>query len=231
MWDLVKSMCLLHSSGPAVTIFGSARIDTKEPLYDIVRNLGYSLGRAGFAIMTGGGPGLMEAVNRGAQDAGARSLGCRMSFTFEQKMNKHVDRSSTVRHFFVRKVVMCRQACGFIVLPGGIGTLDELFEVLALIQTRKMISKPVVLFGSAYWAPLLYLMHEMVVAGTVAERDLTLLSVTDDITEVLELLLRTRTESQETASRAQLFTSENAVAISLSADKLTNNVKASVPRS
>lgn len=193
MWDFVKSMYLLHSSDPAVTIFGSARMGRHEPLYSVARDLGCSLGRAGFTVMTGGGPGLMEAVNRGARDSGARSLGCRMAFPFEQEVNGHVDRCVTVRYFFVRKVVMCRQATGFIVLPGGIGTLDELFEVLALIQTKRMNPRPIVLFGSDYWRPLLTLLQAMVTAGTVGERDLELLRVTDEIGEAVRLFVEIKT--------------------------------------
>src|SRR5260221_2037231 len=117
LWDFVRSMHLLRAGGPCITIFGSARLGEHEPAYEMARDLGKSLGRAGFAVMTGGGPGLMEAVNRGAQEAGGRSLGCSMSFAFDQPMSRYFDRCATVRYLFVRKVVMCRQAIGFAVLP------------------------------------------------------------------------------------------------------------------
>ena len=181
LWDFVKSMCLLRPCGHCITILGSARLGEDGPLYDMARELGRALGRAGFSIMTGGGPGLMEAANRGAMESGGLSLGCRMAFSFEQRANRHFDRCATVRYFFVRKVVMCRHATGFAVLPGGIGTLDELFEILALIQTKRMPAKPVVLLGQAYWQPLLVLLEEMVAAGTIAPGDMALIKVTDDI--------------------------------------------------
>ena len=181
LWDFVKSMWLLRSREPCITIFGSARLGEDGPFYEMAREFGRALGRAGCTIMTGGGPGLMEAANRGAMESGALSLGCRMAFAFEQRANRHFDRCATVRHFFVRKVVMCRHATGFAVLPGGIGTLDELFEVLALIQTQRMPAKPIVLLGQTYWQPLMLLLQDMVTAGTVAPRDLALIAVTDDI--------------------------------------------------
>jgi uncharacterized protein (TIGR00730 family) len=185
LWDFVKGLFLLHPPGPCITIFGSARLSEGEPAYQMARDLGRSLGGAGFAVMTGGGPGLMEAVNRGAREAGAPSLGCRMAFTFEQPVNRYFDRCATVRYFFVRKVVMCKMANGFAVLPGGIGTLDELFEILALIQTKRMRRKPIVLLGAAYWQPLLILLDQMVSAGTVAPRDVALIKVTDDISDAI----------------------------------------------
>jgi uncharacterized protein (TIGR00730 family) len=188
LWDFVRSMCVLHSRGPCITVFGSARIGEGAPLYQVARELGRSLAAAGFTVMTGGGPGLMEAANRGAKEAGGRSLGCRMHFAFEQTMNHHLDRSATVRHFFVRKVLMCRQAAGFAVLPGGIGTLDELFEIVALIQTQKMRAKPVVLIGTTYWRPLVVMLEGLVAAGTVASHDLALIKVTDDIGEAVATL-------------------------------------------
>jgi uncharacterized protein (TIGR00730 family) len=188
MWDLTQGVGVMSPSGPWVTVFGSARLGEGTAYYQMARDLGESLGRAGFTVMTGGGPGLMEAANRGASDAGGSSVGCRMRFPFEQSLNRHVDRCATVRYFFVRKVTMCRHAVGFAVLPGGIGTLDELFEILALIQTRCMRVRPVILIGSAYWQPLLSLLDNMVAAGTVAPADLALLKLTDNVTDVIAWL-------------------------------------------
>jgi uncharacterized protein (TIGR00730 family) len=188
LWDFAKSMSVLRPSGPCITILGSARLGEEGPHYDMARALGRSLGQAGFSIMTGGGPSLMEAANRGAMEAGAPSLGCRMAFSFEQQANLHVDRCATVRYFFVRKVVMCRSATGFAVLPGGMGTLDELFEILALIQTKRMPPKPIVLLGRDYWRPLLVLLEGMVAAGTVAPGDMALITVTDDICDAVTYL-------------------------------------------
>jgi uncharacterized protein (TIGR00730 family) len=188
LWDFIKGMCLLHAGGPCIVIFGSARVGEGQPMYTLARTLGRSLGCAGFTVMTGGGPGVMEAANRGARESGACSLGCRMAFPFEQKVTRYFDRSVTVRYFFVRKVVMCRQATGFVVLPGGIGTLDELFEVLALIQTKRMRQKPIVLLGRTYWQPMLTLLSDMVAAGTIAPSDLELITVTDDVNHAIAFL-------------------------------------------
>lgn len=188
LWDFLKSMWVLHSTAPCVTVFGSARLREDAPAYAIARDLGRSLGRAGFAVMTGAGPGLMEAVSRGVKDVGGRSFGCRMLFAFEQDENRYVDRVTTVRHFFVRKVVMCRQAIGFVVLPGGLGTLDEMFEVLALMQTQKVPRTPIILIGREFWRPLVRLIDAMVVAGTVAPRDIALISITDDVAATVRLL-------------------------------------------
>ncbi|MCU1323496.1 MAG: hypothetical protein JWM43_3145 [Acidobacteriaceae bacterium] len=186
--DFMRCMQTLQSPSPCVTVFGSARIAAGDPIYQLARQLGRALGEAGFSVMTGGGPGLMEAANRGAQEAGAHSIGCRMSFGFEQAPNTYMDRAATVRYFFVRKVIMCRHADGFAVLPGGIGTLDEMFEVLTLIQTRRMHAKPIVLLGSEYWKPLSALMAQMVTFGTVSGRDVDLMKITDDIDETVHIL-------------------------------------------
>ena len=188
VWDFVKSVQRLQAPGPCVTVFGSARLGEHEPVYEMARHLGRSLGEAGFAVLTGGGPGLMEAANRGARESGAQSLGCRMAFTFEQPSNHYMHRATTVRYFFVRKLVMCRQAVGFAVLPGGIGTLDELFEILVLIQTKRMRPKPIILLGRGYWCPLLTLLEQMVAAGTMARADMSLIRVTDDVAQAVKLL-------------------------------------------
>ncbi len=186
--DLVKGVRKLHAPSACVTVFGSARLGEHEPAYQLAHDLGRSLGEAGFAIMTGGGPGLMEAANRGAKESGAQSLGCRLAFGFEQASNHHMDRVATVRYFFVRKIIMCRRATGFAVLPGGIGTLDELFEILVLIQTKKMLPKPIILIGKTYWHPLLTLLDQMVAAGTVARADLSLIEITDDVNHAVSML-------------------------------------------
>lgn len=191
--DLARGMQRLHAPSGCVTVFGSARLGEHEPAYHLARDLGRSLGEAGFTVMTGGGPGLMEAANRGARDSGAQSLGCRLVFSFEQASNHHMDRVATVRYFFVRKIIMCRQATGFVVLPGGIGTLDELFEILALIQTKRMRPKPIILLGKSYWYPLLTLLDQMVATGTVARADISLIEVTDDIDHAVNLLARSIT--------------------------------------
>ena len=199
--DFIRCTQTLRAPSPCVTVFGSARLGENEPVYQVARDLGSALGRAGFTVMTGGGPGLMEAANRGAKECGARSLGCRIAFSFEQTSNPYMDRSATVRYFFVRKVVMCRHADGFAVLPGGLGTLDELFEILTLIQTKRMRPKPIILLGRDYWEPLLALLERMIGAGTVARSDVSLIKVTDDVTHAVNLLagsiVRTRLETSK----------------------------------
>ncbi len=179
--DFLKGLYGFHVAGPCVTVFGSARVSRDAELYSTAVSLGAALGAAGFAVMTGGGPGLMEAVCRGARAAGGCSLGCRMTFAFEQAGNAYLDRSVTFRYFFVRKVMLCRHACAFVALPGGLGTLDELFEVLTLIQTRKIPPVPIVLIGSAYWRPLVVLLHRMCAEGMLEATDLDVIHITDDV--------------------------------------------------
>jgi uncharacterized protein (TIGR00730 family) len=169
-----------------VSVFGSARVGPYEPDYALGRAVGAALGRAGFSVITGGGPGLMEAANRGARDAGAHSIGLNIELPFEQFANRYLDLSLTFRYFFARKVCFVRYATGFVVLPGGFGTLDELFEALTLIQTRKIRFFPVVLVGSAFWDGLVdWLRARLLAAGTIGPRDRTLLQVTDDIDEIV----------------------------------------------
>jgi uncharacterized protein (TIGR00730 family) len=191
-WDLVKSMYLLRSPAPLITVFASARLGADTAAHPMARDLGHALAKAGFAVMTGGGPGLMEAVNRGAREAGGPSLGCRMAFPFEQAENRFLDRCTTVRYFFVRKVVMCRPAVGFAALPGGLGTLDELFDVLTLIQTKRMRAKPIVLLGRAFWEPLLILLEKMIAAGTIPTGQLPVITVTDDVSEAVAFFVHRR---------------------------------------
>ncbi len=140
----------------------------------------------GFTVMTGGGPGVMEAANRGAKDQGGFSVGCNIELPAEQKLNAYLDRAVTFRHFFVRKVMLVKYSYAFVVLPGGVGTLDELFEALTLIQTKKIADFPLVLMGRAYWQPLLDLLEKMVAAGTVSRDDLALLLVTDSVHEAMK---------------------------------------------
>ncbi len=153
----------LHFVGPCVTVFGSARIGEGHPFYDLGRELGGRIVKLGFTVMTGGGPGLMEAANRGAREAGGRSVGCNIRLPAEQAPNPYLDRWVTCRRFFVRKVLLFKYSYAFVALPGGIGTLDELFEALTLIQTGKIEHFPVVLIGTQYWKPLVDFLHRMVI--------------------------------------------------------------------
>ncbi len=184
--DFISGFRILHFIGPCVTVFGSARIKEGHPYYQLGIELGKGLARLGFTVMTGGGPGLMEAANRGAREAGGRSVGVNIVLPFEQAPNRYCDRIVTSRYFFVRKVLLFKYSYAFVALPGGLGTLDELNEALTLIQTKKVVHYPVVLMGATYWRGFLELLEDMVKAGTVSASDLKLFLVTDDLNEALE---------------------------------------------
>jgi len=176
--------------GAAASFFGSARTPRDDPEYALARETARLLGEAGMAVITGGGPGTMEAANRGAQDAGALSIGLNIELPFEQGMNQWVELGFECHYFFSRKVMFVRYASGFVVFPGGFGTLDELFEALTLIQTRKIRNFPVVLVGCDYWGGLVDWMRERVVGeAKVAPEDMDLFKVTDDPAEVREILM------------------------------------------
>jgi uncharacterized protein (TIGR00730 family) len=180
--EFVEGFDALADLGPAITVFGSARVAADNPLYGQGEALGAALARRGFAVITGGGPGIMEAVNKGCKEAGGLSVGCNIELPHEQALNPYVDLGIEFRYFFVRKTMFVRFARGFVIFPGGFGTLDELFESLTLAQTGKIDHFPVVLFGKSYWEGLL---------GW-----LKLLSVTDDIEEAAEIATRARPESE-----------------------------------
>jgi uncharacterized protein (TIGR00730 family) len=189
LWDFVRGMYRFSFIGPYITIFGSARLRPDTPIYQMARALGATLGHSGFTIMTGGGPGLMEAVNRGVREVGGKSVACRISLPFEQAANQYLDHYVTFRYFFVRKVMMLRHSCALVVLPGGLGTLDELFEVLTLVQTRKIAPLPIVFLGKSFWTPLLDIFERLVSAGMISIADMDLIigsvMVTDDVHEAL----------------------------------------------
>jgi uncharacterized protein (TIGR00730 family) len=183
--EFVRGFRMLHFIGPCVSVFGSARFREDHPYYGLARDLGGRLAGMGFTVMTGGGPGIMEAANRGAREAGGRSVGCNIQLQHEQKPNAYLDRFVTFQHFFVRKVMLVKYSYAFIVLPGGFGTMDELFEAATLIQTHKILSFPVVLMDRAYWQPLTVLLEGMVSAGTIEPADLKLLLLTDSPDEAM----------------------------------------------
>lgn len=183
--DFIAGFRTLHFVGPCVTVFGSARYQASHPYYALGRDIGSRLSRLGFTVMTGGGPGLMEAANRGAREAGGRSVGCNIALPSEQKPNAYLDRFVTCHYFFVRKVLLFKYSYAFVALPGGLGTLDELTEALTLIQTGKIAHFPVVLIGEAYWSGLHDVLRRMVIEGTVSAHDLRLLLVTDDVDAAL----------------------------------------------
>jgi uncharacterized protein (TIGR00730 family) len=183
--DFVQGFRTMHFVGPCVTVFGSARVHEDHPYYQLGREAGAGLARLGFTVMTGGGPGMMEAANRGAKEAGGRSVGVNITLPMEQYANRYLDRMVTCRYFFVRKVILFKYSYAFVALPGGLGTLDELTEALTLIQTKKIQHYPVVLIGAAYWRGFIGLLEDMVKAGTVSAGDLKLFLVTDDLKEAL----------------------------------------------
>jgi uncharacterized protein (TIGR00730 family) len=183
--DFLRGFRVLHFVGPCVVIFGSARFTESHPYYAVAREVGRRVSRLGFTVLTGGGPGLMEAANRGARDVGGRSVGCNIELPLEQVPNPYLDRWITCHYFFVRKVLLFKYSYAFIALPGGLGTLDELCEALTLIQTGKIKGFPVVLIGTAYWEPFIALLREMIEEGAVSESDLALLKVTDDLDEAI----------------------------------------------
>jgi uncharacterized protein (TIGR00730 family) len=186
--DFVRGFRALHFVGPCVTIFGSARFSESNPYYAIARDVGRRVSRLGFTVMTGGGPGLMEAANRGAQDAGGLSVACNIELPHEQQPNAYLDQWITCHYFFVRKVLLFKYSYAFVVLPGGLGTLDELAEALTLIQTGKIGGFPVVLIGTEYWAPFLTLLRDMIDRGAVSAADFDLLMVTDDLDQAMSHL-------------------------------------------
>lgn len=189
MGEFVGGFDTLSRVGPAVSIFGSARTLPSDPQYQVCQKTARLLGEAGFSIITGGGPGIMEAANRGAREAGAPSIGCNIELPFEQGMNPFVDVGVDFRYFFVRKTMFVKYAQGFVIFPGGFGTMDELFEALTLIQTSKVKNFPVVLFDSEYWKGLLeWLRRTMEHEGKISGGDLDLLVVTDDPAEVVRVL-------------------------------------------
>ncbi|MEO8591611.1 MAG: TIGR00730 family Rossman fold protein [Flavobacteriales bacterium] len=186
--EFIRGFRKLHFVGPCVTFFGSARFKEDHPYYAATRELARRIGRVGFTIMTGGGPGLMEAANRGAQEVGARSIGCNIVLAHEQQPNAYLDVSLTFERFFVRKVLLLKYSMAFVVMPGGAGTLDELFETITLIQTGKVKDFPILLYGRAYWKPMLDQITAMIAAGTIGQEELKFVFVADSVEEATTLL-------------------------------------------
>lgn len=187
--EMIRGFRALHFVGPCATVFGSARFAEDHPHYRLARQIGAGLSRAGFTVMTGGGPGIMEAANRGAKDAGGYSVGCNIELAHEQKPNPYLDRWITFRHFYVRKLMLVKYSYGFVAMPGGFGTLDEVFETLTLIQNRKIADFPLVFVGRAYWVPLMAFMRDRLLAErTIDPADVVNLLVTDSPEEAVRFL-------------------------------------------
>ena len=185
MREFIRGFRVLHFVGPCVTVFGSARFKEEHPYYVMARAVGVRLSQMGFTIMTGGGQGIMEAANRGAKDDGGRSIGCNIILPKEQDPNPYLDQWLTFRYFFIRKVMLLKYSYAFVVMPGGFGTMDEFFEAITLIQTKKILQFPIVLMGKEYWQPLTVLLARMVEEKTIDPADLNLVLLTDSIDEAM----------------------------------------------
>lgn len=183
--DFFRGFRVLHFVGPCVTVFGSARVKADTPNYELARRLGAAVARLGFTVMTGGGPGVMEAANRGAKDAGGRSVGCGIKLPVEQAPNPYLDRYVTMHYFFVRKTLLIKYSYAFVVMPGGAGTLDELFEALTLIQTGKIKNFPIVIMGTSYWKELIDFINKMAEFGMISPSDVSLIYATDSVEEAV----------------------------------------------
>src|SRR6184192_3155448 len=185
MRDFLRGFRTLHFVGPCLTVFGSARVKPNDPHYELARKMGAAIARLGFTVMTGGGPGIMEAANRGAREVGGRPVGCNIELPFEQVSNAYLDRCVRLHYFFVRKALLVKYSYAFVVMPGGAGTLDELFEALTLIQTGKIKNFPIVIMGTDYWKELLHFIETMAQRGMIAASDLKLIYATDSVDEAI----------------------------------------------
>lgn len=184
--QFIKGFRNLHFMGPAITVFGSARFKADHPYYVKAREFGKRIAEMGLTTMTGGGPGIMEAANRGAFENGGNSVGCNIRLPFEQQSNPYMHKSVTFEHFFVRKVLLVKYSYAFIIMPGGFGTMDEFFETLTLVQTKTITQFPIVLFGKDYYKPLLEAIEAMSEATTISKEDMNLVLVTDSIDEAMQ---------------------------------------------
>ncbi|GAA0987841.1 TIGR00730 family Rossman fold protein [Acrocarpospora macrocephala] len=200
--EFVEGFGALAELPPAVTVFGSARTKPDAPEYEMGVRLGRALAEEGYAVITGGGPGCMEAANRGALEAGGISVGLGIELPHEQRMNEFVDLGVEFRYFFVRKTMFVKYSSGFITLPGGFGTLDELFEALTLVQTRKVTSFPVVLMGTRFWGPMIdWIKGTLLADGKISPPDVDLIRCVDDVAEAVQIIVGADQERGETESR------------------------------
>lgn len=183
--QFIKGFRALHFAGPCITVFGSARFTEDNIYYRKAREIGKKIADAGFTTMTGGGPGIMEAANRGAYENGGKSVGCNIMLPFEQKANPYMHKTVTFEHFFVRKVLMVKYSYGFVIMPGGFGTMDELFETLTLVQTRTITRFPIVVFGKEYYEHMMGCIHKWADSGTISPEDMNLVLFTDSVDEAM----------------------------------------------
>jgi uncharacterized protein (TIGR00730 family) len=187
--EFIRGFRALHFVGPCVTVFGSARFGDSHPYYGLARQVGVQLAETGFTVMTGGGPGIMEAANRGAKEAGGKSIGCNIKLPVEQKPNAYLDKWIEFQHFFVRKVMLVKYSYAFVAMPGGFGTLDEIFETAVLIQTAKIKQFPLVLMGIEYWTPLIRFLESTLAAShAIDAEDLRRIHLTDSVDDAVDLI-------------------------------------------
>ncbi len=179
--QFIKGFRTFHFVGPCIAVFGSARYKEDHEYYACAREFGKRIAGLGFTTMTGGGPGIMEAANRGAYENGGMSVGCNIQLPFEQTGNKYMHKWMTFEHFFIRKTLLIKYSYAFIIMPGGFGTMDEFFETLTLVQTKSITGFPIVVFGKEFYEPLMDVMHHMVSEGTISKEDLSLVLLTDDV--------------------------------------------------
>ncbi len=204
-FQFIKGFRSLHFVGPCITVFGSARFKEDHEYYEKAREFGKRIAEVGFTTMTGGGPGIMEAANRGAYENGGMSVGCNIKLPFEQKANKYVNKSITFDHFFERKTLLIKYSYAFICMPGGFGTMDEFFETLTLIQTKTITQFPIILFGKEFYKDLEELMGDMVKAQTINPEDLQLVLITDSVDEAMDHIRKYITGNYKIKSRKRLW--------------------------
>jgi uncharacterized protein (TIGR00730 family) len=203
--QFMKGFRTLHFVGPCITVFGSARFKEDHPYYGAAREFGKRIAGIGFTTMTGGGPGIMEAANRGAFESGGASVGCNIQLPFEQKANPYVQTSITFEHFFVRKTMMTKYSYAFIIMPGGVGTMDEFFETLTLVQTKTITGFPIVLYGKQYHSELWDYLEYLAIQGTINREDLSLVLITDSIDEAINHISSYITTNYKVKPRKRLW--------------------------
>ena len=203
--QFIKGFRTLHFIGPCITVFGSARFKEDEHYYIHAREFGKRIAELGMTTLTGGGPGIMEAANRGAFENGGQSIGCNIQLPFEQKINPYVHESVTFEHFFVRKVLLVKYSYAFIIMPGGFGTMDELFETLTLVQTKSITQFPIILYGKTFYQPLVEQMNIMIKEGTLSIEDPNLILITDDVNEAMNHIARYIRKNYKVKPRKRLW--------------------------
>jgi uncharacterized protein (TIGR00730 family) len=204
-WQFIKGSRTLHFVGPCITVFGSSRFEEDNPYYQIAREFGKQIANMKFTTMTGGGPGIMEAANRGAFENGGISVGCNIRLPFEQKPNSYMHKWLTFEYFFVRKVMLLKYSYAFIVMPGGFGTMDEFFNTLTLIQTKSITQFPMVLFGKEYYRPLMQTLEMMASQGTILKEDMTLVLLTDSVEEAMNHIRTYISKNYDVKPRKRLW--------------------------